>query len=375
MRAAFIFIYALLLLAVVDSSRAATPTAKDLLGKWKATAEFGKMKMQMVLKIQEESDNRITATMDLPEHGAVGLPIAAVLFNSPDVRVEIDPFQTAFNGQLSEDLSEMKGEFEEGPGGRPIDIVFKRLTTEDAPEPEKVFTFAAGEARDIRGHWKGNVEVMPGMKLTFGLNIGKIADGSYKATLDVLEQAAKNIPATAINVNGKATEMKWDALQINIKGTLSEDGNRIEGEWKQRGKAEKVTFARIDAPATLIPNDISYEADPAKPDDIRGEWAGKLEIPNQKLRIILKIGKTPKGEFAGSLTSPDQGPGELPMASASIEPPKVTMEWPAIRGKFEGVITNEGAALDGTWEQFGNKMPLKLERAKTAAKNTNPTKP
>ena len=196
MRTAFPFICTLLLVAATAvGSRSATPTAKDLVGKWKANAEFGKMKMTLVVKIKEESDQRITATMDLPEHGAEGMPIPAVLFNHPDVRIEIDPFRTAFNGQLSEDLSEMKGEFEEGPGGRPIAIVFKRSTAEDAPEPEKVFTFAQGEARDIRGHWKGNVEVMPGMKLTFGLNVGKIAEGSYKATLDVLEQAAKNIPA------------------------------------------------------------------------------------------------------------------------------------------------------------------------------------
>ncbi|MGZ8899870.1 MAG: hypothetical protein ACXW3Z_07225, partial [Limisphaerales bacterium] len=349
-----------------------TSTAKDLVGKWKANAEFGKMRMTLMLKIQEESDNRITATMDLPEHGAQGLPIAAVLFNSPDVRIEIDPFRTAFNGKLNEDLTEMRGELEEGPGGRPTAIVFKRWTTEDPPEPEKVYTFAEGEARDIRGHWKGNVEVMPGMKLTFGLNVGKIADGTFKATLDVLEQAAKNIPASAVNVSGNSAEVKWEALQMNFTGTLSEDGNQLKGEWKQRGKPEKVTFARVDAPATLIPQNVSYDADPGKRDDIRGEWAGTLNIPNQKLRIILKIGKTPAGEFAGTLSSPDQGPGELPMANASIEPPKVVMEWPAIRGKFEGVITNEGAALDGTWEQFGNKMPLKLERTKTAAKNSKP---
>lgn len=357
--------------AGVDS-QGATPTAKDLVGKWKANAEFGKMKMTLLLKIQEESDNRITATMDLPEHGAQGLPIAAVLFNSPDVRIEIDPFQTAFNGQLNEDLSEMKGGFEEGPGGRPVAIVFKRVTTEDAPEPEKIFTFAEGEARDIRGHWKGKVEAMPGMKLTFGLNIGKIPDGSFRATLDVLEQAAKNIPASGVNVNGNSAEIKWEALQINFKGALSEDRNQLEGEWKQRGKAEKVTFARLASPAKLIPDNVSYEAEPGKTDDIRGEWSGTLDIPNQKLRIILKIGKTPAGEFAGTLSSPDQGPGELPMGSASTEPPKVVMEWPAIRGKFDGVITNEGAALDGTWEQFGNKMPLKLERKKTTAKSTQP---
>jgi serine-type D-Ala-D-Ala carboxypeptidase/endopeptidase len=361
-----------LLSSLVVTSWSATPTAKDLVGQWNATAEFGKMKFKMVLRIAEEKNNRITATMDLPEHGQVGMPIAAVLFNSPDVRIEIDPFQTAFNGKLSDDLSEMNGELEEGPGGRPISLVFKRSTQPDAPEPEKIFTFAPGEARDIRGHWKANVEPMPGMKLTFGLNVGKISDGSYKASLDVLEQAAKAIPASAVTTTGKETEIKWDGLQMTYKGTLSDDGNTLNGELKQRGKPEKVTFTRLDAPATLIPQNVSYEPDLNKPDDLRGHWAGKLDIPNQKLRIVVKLGRTPAGEYAGTMSSPDQGGGELPMASATIEPPKFVMEWPAIRGKFEGVITNEGAALDGTWEQFGTKMPLKLERTKTAAKNTKP---
>ena len=57
------------------------------------------------------------------------------------------------------------------------------------------------------------------------------------------------------------------------------------------------------------------------------------------------------------------------MGSAKVELPKVVMEWPGIRGKFEGVLTNEGAVLDGTWEQFGNKMPLKLERTKAQSNN------
>lgn len=356
-----ILLSCLILCVLLPQSRAAT--ARDLIGKWQATAELGNMKMQMVLNITEEKDNRIAATMDLPEHGQQGMPISAVLFNAPDVRIEIDPFQTAYNGKLSEDLSEMQGEFEEGPGGRPIKIVFKRSSGTDAPEPEKVFTFQPGEPRDIRGHWKANVEPMPGMKLTFALNIGKIADGSFKATMDVLEQAAKGIPASAVTANGKETEIRFDGLQVTIKGTLSDDGNRIDGEWRQRGKPEKVSFVRLDAPATLTPANVSYDADPANPNDIRGEWTGKLEIPNQKLRLILKIGQTPTGEFAGSLNSPDQGPGLLPMANASVEPPKVVMEWPAIRGKFEGVITNDGAVLEGTWEQFGSKLPLRLERS------------
>src|SRR5688500_592275 len=272
MRAAILLICSLLCLPVF----AAEPTAKDRVGKWEGTAVLGKMKFKMVLRIVETNDSRIAATMDLPEHGQRGMPIGAVLFNSPDVRIEIDPFQTAYNAELSEDLSTMNGGFEDGTGGRPIGIVFKRSTTQDEPEPEQVFTLKPGEERDIRGYWKAAVEPMPGMKLTAGLNVGRIPDGSFKATLDILEQGAKDIPAGAVAQTGRDVEMKWEALQMNFKGKLSEDGNKIEGEMKQRGKPEAVTFARIDSRATLAPADVSYEANPADPNDVRGEWSGKL---------------------------------------------------------------------------------------------------
>ena len=346
---------------------AANPAATDLLGKWEGAIEFGKMKFRLILRIARTAEGRLGATMDVPDQGQKGMPVAAILFNSPDVRIEVDQFQTAYNGKLSEDLAEMTGEFEEGPGGRPMAVTFRRSTKPDEPEPEKVFTFKPGETHDIRGHWKSSIEAAPGMNITFALNIGRIPDGNFRATMDVLEQGAKEIPATSVETSDNTVELEWQALQITFNGKLSDDANRLEGEWKQRGKAITTSFERLDAPASLIPKNISYEPDPNKSDDIRGQWSGKLDLPGQKLRLVLKIGQTPEGAFAGSLASPDQGPGELPMSSASIEPPKITLEWKGIRGKFEGLLTNNGSVMEGTWEQFGNKMPLKLERAAGSA--------
>jgi hypothetical protein len=347
----------------MSSFAAAKPTTADLLGKWEGNVEFGKFKFQLILRITKTNENRLSVIMDVPEQGARGIPVAAILFNSPDVRIEVDQFQTAYNGRLTDDLTEMRGEFEEGPGGRPMPVTFKRSTKPEEPEPERVFTFKPGEPRDIRGYWKSSIEAMPGMNITFALSIGRIPDGTFKVDMAVLEQGAKDIPASSVVTSNNLVEINWQALQLSFKGTLNDDASRMSGDWKQRGKPALVSFERLSEPATLIPKNVSYEADPNKPEDIRGHWEGKLDVPNQKLRLILKIGKTAEGTFAGSLTSPDQGPGELPMTSASVELPKVTMEWKAIRGKFEGTLTNNGSVMEGTWEQFGNKMPLKLERS------------
>src|SRR5437867_3846594 len=125
----------LVLLGAFAVQADAKPSAADLVGRWNAVIEFGKFKFKMNLKIAPDEDGkRIKATMDIPDQGARDMPLSALLFNYPDVRIEIDQFRTAFNGKLSEDRNAIAGEFEEGPGGRPIEVVFKRDTEPEKPE-------------------------------------------------------------------------------------------------------------------------------------------------------------------------------------------------------------------------------------------------
>src|SRR5262245_17393475 len=81
------------------NSQAADParnSAFDLIGKWNGAVEFGKFKFALVLHIATNSTGRIEATIDVPEQGQRGLPVNALLFNSPEVRLEFDQFGTAY---------------------------------------------------------------------------------------------------------------------------------------------------------------------------------------------------------------------------------------------------------------------------------------
>src|SRR5437588_3578392 len=103
MKRPLLLILTILLCAFASRSHA-KPSASDLVGKWKTVIEFGKFKFKMDMKIApSEEAGKIKATMDIPDQGAKDIPINAVLFNYPAVRLEIDQFQTAFNGKLSED--------------------------------------------------------------------------------------------------------------------------------------------------------------------------------------------------------------------------------------------------------------------------------
>ena len=85
----------------------AKPTALDLLGKWQGTVEFGKFKFTLVLRITTNSTGRVEVAIDLPEQGQRDMRADALLFNAPDVRLELDQFGTAYNGKVNSSFTEI----------------------------------------------------------------------------------------------------------------------------------------------------------------------------------------------------------------------------------------------------------------------------
>ena len=354
---------AVLALSLHAAHAAEKPTSRDLAGKWEGPVTFGKFKFNLILRVATNDSGGLHVTLDLPEQGQTGIPVDALLFNAPDIRLEIDGFGTAYNGKINPDLTQIDGEFEEGPGGRPEPLIFKRSTAPEAPEAPKSYTFAAGESPDIRGYWKGEIEAGPGVKLTAGINIGRLPEGTFRATLDIPEQGAKDTPASAVSYADGEAVLEWRAFQATFRAKLSDDGKTLAGNWVAQGRTNALTYSRIDAPVELLPPHLNFVADAAKPDDVRGTWEGVLETPGGKLRIVVRVGSTPDGRIAGTLASPDQGGREIPASSAAYGDSNLKMEFRGIRGKYEGKVSTDGKTLEGKWEQFGPPMQLKLKRS------------
>jgi hypothetical protein len=349
------------------------PSVFDLVGSWDGTMEFGKFKFRMILHVAKTDGGKIAVTMDNPERGMKGMPVSAVLYNYPSVRFEIDQFETAFNGNLNQDGTEIAGEFEQGPSGKPVKVTFKSFKPSDIPEPEKVYTFAAGEPWDIRGYWKATLEAMPGMSLRVGLKIGRLPDRTFSAAMDVFDHGAADVPATSVSFTNSTGKLEWQPFQIVFNAKLSEDGKQLSGDWKQGPRATKVNFDRLAKPETALPEGISFTPDRSSPEDIRGNWKGTLEVPDgPKLRLAIKIGKAPDDSFAGTMASLDQGGREMPTMNISFTNPAVRLEWKGIRGVYQGTLNQEGTAMEGKWEQGGKPLPLKLERTDLAEEAKKP---
>jgi hypothetical protein len=338
------------------------PAVYKLVGNWDSNVEIGKFKIRLVVNISKSADGKLSGKVAIPDQGARDIPVSAILCNYPAVRLEIDPFETAFNGTINEPADQVTGTFEEGPGGRPFSATFRRM--QEAGEITRVYTFAPGETHDIRGYWLGKLDMPGGPSSRIGLKVGRGSDLSYSVLLDILDRGALDIEARQATQTNGSFRFEWPLLEIVFEGKLDEDGNKLTGSWRQNKRAVAASFERLDQPATVLPPNVSFT--PEGKADIRGRWKGTLDVPNTKLRLVIRIGRTPDGTLAGTLSSLDQGGGELPMSSGSISNQVVKLEWKSINGVFKGSLNQEGTVLDGHWEQMGPPLVLKLERDQTA---------
>src|SRR4030043_902466 len=91
---------------------------------------------------------------------------------------------------------------------------------------------AAAEEPSIVGHWVGEVEV-PGTKLGVDIDFTLKADGAGAGDISVPMQNAKDLPLGNITAKGKDVFFEISGVPGSpaFKGTLSDDGQKISGQF------------------------------------------------------------------------------------------------------------------------------------------------
>ena len=228
----------------------------------------------------------------------------------------------------------------------------------------------ASHAQNIAGDWQGTLKA-GGAELRLVLHVAKNADGTLKATLDSVDQGANGIPVTSISLKDSKLNLAVDAVHGTYEGKVTADANEISGTWTQ-GQSLPLSFKRASAP-------VKTEHKPAKPSDIDGAWLGTLDTGAVKLRVVFHISNTEDGLIA-TLDSPDQGQNGILVTTVTRQGASLKLEVKSIAGGFEGKISSDLSAIEGTWTQMGNSLPLTLKRVKDTAelelrRPQNPAKP
>jgi hypothetical protein len=95
----------------------------DIDGAWKGSIDTPAGTLQVVFTIVNTEDG-LTATVDIPDQGAKGLPVSTVTRNGQTLKMEMKQFGGGFEGTLSPDLKTVTGTF--GPAGNALPLVLKR---------------------------------------------------------------------------------------------------------------------------------------------------------------------------------------------------------------------------------------------------------
>ncbi|HWZ43418.1 MAG TPA: alpha/beta fold hydrolase [Candidatus Saccharimonadales bacterium] len=130
-----------------------------------------------------------------------------------------------------------------------------------------------------------------------------------------------------------------------------------------------VTSLFLLAAMVALPNAGRAQAAPqtpvattAKIITLGGDWQGTLDTGGGQLRLVLHIAETSDGGFQATLDSVDQSAPGIPVTSMSLQGGKLTFAVGAVGGSYDGMVSADGALIEGTWTQ-GRPLPLIFRRA------------
>lgn len=118
---------------------------------------------------------------------------------------------------------------------------------------------AENAAKSLTGTWQGTLHA--GRDLRVVVKIANDGKGTYKAQIFSIDQSGQPLPADSIALDGSAVKMALSLFGANFEGTLSKDGNTIDGNWSQGASSLPLLLTRatpetawaIPAPPPPIP--------------------------------------------------------------------------------------------------------------------------
>ncbi len=106
--------------------------------------------------------------------------------------------------------------------------------------PVQTSSFPNGK---IEGIWQGTLK-FSGIELRIIFSISRASDNTLKATYDVPEQNAIDIPVDEITFNNREVRLEIIPIEGVFEGKLSEDGEMIDGKWIQSGMTLPLVLER-----------------------------------------------------------------------------------------------------------------------------------
>jgi hypothetical protein len=106
---------------------AAPEPAKPIVGTWQGTLPNGMGGQIRVVLHVSEAEGALKATMDSPDQGATGIPVAKVGFENQKLTLDVAAVSGSYEGTLDAAKGEVSGTWKQS--GQELALVFKKYAT------------------------------------------------------------------------------------------------------------------------------------------------------------------------------------------------------------------------------------------------------
>jgi len=227
------------------------------------------------------------------------------------------------------------------------------------PNPQRVSSIA--------GDWTGSLQAGDAV-LHLVLHVSKAADGSFKATIDSLDQGVYGIEVTSLSQKDSTLTFNVSSVSASYEGKLAANHATIEGAWTQGSISLPLVFHRQAAGAgARKPSDAIAAAE--------GVWQGALEGNGMRLRLQLHVTHGDQKQLLAALDSPDQGVNGLPATKVSQKDAAFHFEIPVVNGVYDGALNAAKTTITGEWTQSGVQQKLEFRRSGQLLELVRPQNP
>ena len=245
-----------------------------------------------------------------------------------------------------------------------LSLVFLAIASAQTPSVHKP---NPQRASTIAGEWTGSLQAGDAV-LHLVLHVSKAADGSFKATIDSLDQGVYGIEVTSFTQKDSALTFNVSSVSASYEGKFAANHATIEGAWTQGSVSLPLVFHRQATwSGARKPSDAIAAAE--------GVWQGALEGHGMRLRLQLHVTHDDKRQLVAALDSPDQGVNGLPATKVSQKDAAFHFEIPVVSGVYDGTLNAAKTIIAGGWTQSGVEQKLEFRRSDKLLELVRPQNP
>ena len=245
-----------------------------------------------------------------------------------------------------------------------LSLVFLAIASAQTPSVHKP---NPQRASTIAGEWTGSLQAGDAV-LHLVLHVSKAADGSFKATIDSLDQGVYGIEVTSFTQKDSALTFNVSSVSASYEGKFAANHATIEGAWTQGSVSLPLVFHRQATwSGARKPSDAIAAAE--------GVWQGALEGHGMRLRLQLHVTHDDKRQLVAALDSPDQGVNGLPATKVSQKDAAFHFEIPVVGGVYDGTLNAAKTIIAGGWTQSGVEQKLEFRRSDKLLELVRPQNP